>query len=344
MTNVTTKVNILRMKSAEIVLAYEVGWEIALLERAEGSLLPRGPYKIEEPVTRVSMMFEYHNANPTHTLQLILMCDPASIKDVAMDIATTYGCQLVEFDRSERERCWSALVELDKMTTLAHLSFRMTSNGKCHAKLQFTVTIIRKQTQSAIVRGTTPLISLSKSLDDALLFNPKLADAVLLVKSGTTTVDIPVSKFSLASASKVFYNIFTQGVSESRDTPTRVHIVDASEASVKAMVEYAHRKTISAALNNMMERKQLYDLAERYKMLDLGQVVAQMIVKQDLNMINVFELLNFFEKHSNPALYTACLEFFLDNRNSMSEAVFDQAFENGGEGVKKAMKRIIMSK
>ncbi|TPX30339.1 hypothetical protein SeMB42_g07929 [Synchytrium endobioticum] len=187
-----------------------------------------------------------------------------------------------------------------------------------------------------------PLAPPSFILNQEYLYDLSVSDAIIVVKSTSGTVDLPVSKLLLSNASEVFYRMFCSGFAESEFKPL-IRIDGISEAAVRAMIEFASTNTMITELGSVELRKEVYDLSERYEMNNLALVAAGMIVKEDLNSESVFNLLDFAEKYSNKCLFDACFAFLKDNGASLNEETLFQALIAGGNGVKRALAKLSKS-
>ncbi|TPX48469.1 hypothetical protein SeLEV6574_g02008, partial [Synchytrium endobioticum] len=71
------------------------------------------------------------------------------------------------------------------------------------------------------------------------LDGPDFSDAIIeVIRPGGNSVNIFISKLAVADSSPVFLKVFQAGMSETKSS--RITISDVSEASVRAMVEFAY--------------------------------------------------------------------------------------------------------
>ncbi|TPX44681.1 hypothetical protein SeLEV6574_g04335 [Synchytrium endobioticum] len=119
-----------------------------------------------------------------------------------------------------------------------------------------------------------PKPSLAPKTFAKYLYNPHLSDAIIeVIRPGGTSINILISKLVVADSSPVFHKMFQAGMSEPKSS--RITISDVSEASVRAMVEFAYTNAVSAELESADHRKQLYDLAEQYEMPGLSALAGR---------------------------------------------------------------------
>ncbi|TPX33433.1 hypothetical protein SeMB42_g07474 [Synchytrium endobioticum] len=119
-----------------------------------------------------------------------------------------------------------------------------------------------------------PKPSLAPKTFAKYFYNPHLSDAIIeVIRPGGTSINILISKLVVADRSPVFHKMFQAGMSEPKSS--RITISDVSEASVRAMVEFAYTNAVSAELESADHRKQLYDLAEQYEMPGLSALAGR---------------------------------------------------------------------
>ncbi|TPX40972.1 hypothetical protein SeLEV6574_g06313 [Synchytrium endobioticum] len=76
------------------------------------------------------------------------------------------------------------------------------------------------------------------------LDGPDFSDAIIeVIRPGGNSVNIFISKLTVADSSPVFLKVFQAGMSETKSS--RITISDVSEASVRAMVEFAYTNAVS---------------------------------------------------------------------------------------------------
>ncbi|TPX45186.1 hypothetical protein SeLEV6574_g04014 [Synchytrium endobioticum] len=88
--------------------------------------------------------------------------------------------------------------------------------------------------------------------------------------------------------------MFSAGFSESKaQLPIRIAVNDVDEGPVRAMVEFVATNSIITELADISQRKRLYDLSEKYELDSLASAAADLIIKIDLNVETMIELLEF---------------------------------------------------
>ncbi|TPX30340.1 hypothetical protein SeMB42_g07930 [Synchytrium endobioticum] len=188
---------------------------------------------------------------------------------------------------------WTANIPIDQSVIEACTTTRGTRS--LNVKFEFKLTLELLKPTAPVEHLIVP--QLAPKLTHRRLYDEKVSDAILVVRASTDTlVDIPVSKAVLSDTSEVFYKMFSAGFAESESPVPRINMGDFSEASVRAMVEFIYTNSITTVLDNVELRKQLYDLSERYEIDMMATVAANMIVKEDLQLVNVIKLLGFSEK------------------------------------------------
>ncbi|TPX43082.1 hypothetical protein SeLEV6574_g05257 [Synchytrium endobioticum] len=171
---------------------------------------------------------------------------------------------------------------------------KMSLSKQYQSCFDFTFTIQAEKPKDASVYSPTP--SLAPKTFANYLYDPHLSDAIIeVIRPGGTSINILISKLVVADSSPVFLKMFQAGMSETKSS--RITISDVSEASVRAMVEFAYTNAVSTELESADIRKQLFDLSEQYEMPDLSALAGSMIVEKDLNKDTVVSLLDFSEKY-----------------------------------------------
>ncbi|TPX31898.1 hypothetical protein SeMB42_g02152 [Synchytrium endobioticum] len=172
------------------------------------------------------------------------------------------------------------------------------------------------------------------------LYDPHLSDAIIeVIRPGGSSINIFISKLVVADSSPVFLKMFQAGMSETQSS--RITISDVSEASVRAMVEFAYTNQVSTKLESSEHRRELFDLSEQYEMPDLSALAGSMIAEKDLNKDTVVSLLDFSEKYSDQTLYQACYCYLKDYYDDILETLLIDGMKNGGDGVRKAIIKLL---
>ncbi|TPX44513.1 hypothetical protein SeLEV6574_g04457 [Synchytrium endobioticum] len=175
------------------------------------------------------------------------------------------------------------------------------------------------------------------------LFDPAISDVTFVLNSDKGVIKIPTSRYVLADASEVFYRMFSAGFSESKaQLPIRIAVNDVDEGPVRAMVEFVTTNSIITELADISQRKQLYDLSEKYKLDSLASAAADLIIKINLNVETMIELLEFAGKYSRKVLFTACFEYFKEHRKELDKEALTRALESGNCGVVTAAVKLLM--
>ncbi|TPX41294.1 hypothetical protein SeMB42_g05635 [Synchytrium endobioticum] len=137
--------------------------------------------------------------------------------------------------------------------------------------------------------------------------------------------------------------MFSAGFSESKaQLPIRIAVNDVDEGPVRAMVEFVTTNSIITELADISQRKQLYDLSEKYKLDSLASAAADLIIKINLNVETMIELLEFAGKYSRKVLFTACFEYFKEHRKELDKEALTRALESGNCGVVMAAVKLLM--
>jgi len=101
--------------------------------------------------------------------------------------------------------------------------------------------------------------------------------------------DIPVHKFLLASVSDVFATMFFGDMKEKGDV---VELKDSTMMAVKVFFDYIYKKPGTVQIDNMSVWNifHLYKLADRYRMVELMEIVKDVLKKKELTKENVMEV------------------------------------------------------
>ncbi|TPX43297.1 hypothetical protein SeLEV6574_g05150 [Synchytrium endobioticum] len=171
-----------------------------------------------------------------------------------------------------------------------------------------------------------PMILIARpniTLGEKPSLNRPFSDAVIVVTAGNGVrdIEIPVHRVILADSSPVFHRMFTGGFYEALPA-SRVCITQASAAAVRAMLQFIYNSDHRIQLNTAAQRRELWDLAEKYEITGLHTLSAILIGRSDLRVGTACDLMNFAERYSNSTLFNMCLRYL----QTVSVAVSDDVF------------------
>ncbi|TPX46640.1 hypothetical protein SeMB42_g02335 [Synchytrium endobioticum] len=190
--------------------------------------------------------------------------------------------------------------------------------------------------------------AVSSNIYTEYLYDIKLSDVKLVVvNTKGQSVGILANRLVLADKSQVFKRMFRSELpiskaSSKSDTVICLPMLDVTdkpfqEKPVRAMIEFMYTNSIITDLETVGNRKQLYDLAEKYDIACLSAVAVKGILQKDLNVDNVFAMLDFAWKYSDKSLWQACYDYLRKNYTGCSDEVLEDAMEHGGAGVRKSI-------